>query len=232
MPATYRLADIEERFRHLLLKRLHRAERLSEEFMNKLLEWSPSGFSVHAGQLVHDDEPEKLEKLASYLTRAPIKLGSISETAEGRVSVTTPPHPLTGNTVLLLDPLDWIHALCQQIPDRGQHLTRYYGAYSNRTREALFQNNSSRISPPQLEQHTTTGPTTSKPSRANWARLIKKVFEVDPLLCAKCGSEMKIIAVLTDPKVVDRIIQHLQQNASRGPAAAARSPPPMSNLLN
>ena len=47
-PATYILPDIEERFRKLLLKRLHRAERLSETFMNKLLEWNPSGFSVHA----------------------------------------------------------------------------------------------------------------------------------------------------------------------------------------
>jgi hypothetical protein len=226
-PATYRLADIEERFRQLLLKRLHRAERLSEGFMNKLLQWNPSGFSVHAEQLVFDNEPERLEKLASYLTRAPIKFGSITETPEGRVSVTTPIHPLTGNTVLLLDPLDWIHAICQQIPDRAQHLTRYYGAYSNRTREALFQNNSSRISSPQLEQLTTTGGKTSKPSRANWARLIRKVFEVDPLLCPKCGSEMKIIAVLTDPKVVDRIIRHLDKNAG-----TPRSPPSLSIQLD
>ncbi|NIS78036.1 MAG: hypothetical protein GTO00_10670, partial [Deltaproteobacteria bacterium] len=40
-PATYRLADIEERFRQLLLKRLHRVERLSESFMHRLLQWSP-----------------------------------------------------------------------------------------------------------------------------------------------------------------------------------------------
>jgi hypothetical protein len=66
-PATYLFADIEERFRQLLLSRLHRAERLSEAFMNTLLRSSHSGFSVHAGQLVYDDEPEKL---ASYLTRA------------------------------------------------------------------------------------------------------------------------------------------------------------------
>jgi hypothetical protein len=125
-PATYRLADIEERFRQLLLKRLYRAERLSEAFMNKLLEWSPSGFSVHAEQLVFDNESERLEKLASYLTRAPIRLDSITETPEGQVRVITPPHPLTGNTRLNLDVLDWIHAVCQQIPDRGQHLTRYY----------------------------------------------------------------------------------------------------------
>jgi hypothetical protein len=52
------------------------------------------------------------------------------------------------------------------------------------------------------------------------------VFEVDPLLC-QCGAEMKIIAVLTDPQVVDRITRHLDKNA-----VAARSPPPISNLLH
>ena len=119
-PATHRLADIEERFRQLLLSRLHRAERLSEAYMNKLLPWSPSGFSVHAEQLVFDHEPERLEKLASYLTRTPIRLGSITETSEGRVRVRTLPHPLTGNTVLVLDALDWIHAVCQQIIPGGR----------------------------------------------------------------------------------------------------------------
>ena len=113
MPATCILADIEERFRKSLLRRLNQAERLSDAFMNKLLQWNLSGFSVHpdppsprlrrVGQLVFDNEPERLEKLVSYLTRAPIRLGSITETPEGRVLLRTPPHPLTGNTLLVLD---------------------------------------------------------------------------------------------------------------------------------
>jgi hypothetical protein len=55
----------------------------------------------------------------------------------------------------------------------------------------------------------------------------QKSLEVDPLLCGKCGSEMKIVAVVTDPKVVDRIIRHLDKNA-----VTPRSPPPMSAQLN
>jgi hypothetical protein len=230
-PPTYILADIEERFRKLLLKRLHRAERLSETFMNKLLEWNPSGFSVHADQLVFDDETQKLENLALYLTRAPIKLSSITQTPEGQVCVTTPPHPLTGNTVLVLDALDWIHAICQQIPDRGQHLSRYYGAYSNRTRKALPQNDLSRTCVTFPEPDFDKPSLDSSPSRASWARLIRKVFEFDPLLCGKCGAEMKIIAVLTDPKVVDRIIRHLEQNPT-GEPKAPRAPPLPSRTLD
>jgi hypothetical protein len=38
-----------EVFRRLLLERLHRAERLSENFMRNLLSWVRPGFSVFAG---------------------------------------------------------------------------------------------------------------------------------------------------------------------------------------
>jgi hypothetical protein len=231
VPATYIIKDIEENFRKILLERLHRAERLSEDFMNKLLQWNPSGFSAYAGQLVFDDEQKKLEQLARYLTRAPIRLGAISQANDGRVSIATPPHPLTGSTVINLDVLDWIHAICQQIPDHRQHLTRFYGAYANRTRQTLFQKDLSQT-PDSGPEHDTDGPsTTSSHSRASWARLIRKVFETDPLLCPKCGAKMKIISVITEPAVVDKIIRHLQKKASED-KTATRAPPPTSNLLN
>ena len=38
---------VEEVFRRRVLQRLHRAERLSEEFQRSLLGWVHSGFSVH-----------------------------------------------------------------------------------------------------------------------------------------------------------------------------------------
>ena len=187
VPANYIIKDIEENFRQLLLERLHRAERLSGNFMARLLQWNPSGFSAYAGQLVFDDEPLKLEQLACYLTRAPIKLGAITQANDGRVSVTTPPHPLTGKTVIHLDVLDWIHAICQQIPDQGQHLVRYYGAYANRRRQTLLQRDLSHTPDSGPEEHDKdASSTTSSPSRASWARLIRKVLEVDPLLCPHC----------------------------------------------
>ena len=40
--------------------------------------------------------------------------------------------------------------------------------------------------------------------------MIRKVYEVNPLICVKCGATMKIIAFLTDYAVVDRIIDHLK----------------------
>jgi len=52
----------------------------------------------------------------------------------------------------------------------------------------------------------------NKASRRSWARLIQRVYEVDPLICLKCGSEMKIIAVITDPSEVDKILECLKRN--------------------
>jgi hypothetical protein len=43
-----------------------------------------------------------------------------------------------------------------------------------------------------------------------WAEMIRKVYEVDPMVCARCGGRMRIIAFLTDYAVVDRIIDHLK----------------------
>jgi hypothetical protein len=43
-----------------------------------------------------------------------------------------------------------------------------------------------------------------------WAEMIRKVYEVDPMVCPQCGGQMKVIAFLTDYAVVDRIIDHLK----------------------
>ena len=87
--------------------------------MNRLLQWNPSGFSVYAEQLVWDDEPQRLEKLAATSPALPFELTGVSQTQDSRVLLTTPPHPLTGETLLFLDPLDWVHAICQQIIPGG-----------------------------------------------------------------------------------------------------------------
>jgi hypothetical protein len=43
-----------------------------------------------------------------------------------------------------------------------------------------------------------------------WAEMIRKVYEVDPIICPQCGGQVTVIAFLTDYAVVDRIINHLK----------------------
>jgi len=43
-----------------------------------------------------------------------------------------------------------------------------------------------------------------------WAEMIRKVCEVDPMLCPRCGGKMRVIAFPTDYSVVDRSFDHLK----------------------
>ena len=45
--------------------------------MHTLLGWSPSGFSVRATQVLMPEETDRLERLARYLTRAPVRIDAV-----------------------------------------------------------------------------------------------------------------------------------------------------------
>jgi hypothetical protein len=49
------------------------------------------------------------------------------------------------------------------------------------------------------------------------------VWEVDPLLCPKCGGEMKIVSFITEDEVVRKILEHLELWEERVPV---ERPPP------
>jgi ssDNA-binding Zn-finger/Zn-ribbon topoisomerase 1 len=49
----------------------------------------------------------------------------------------------------------------------------------------------------------------NKGANKSWARLIKKIYEVDPLICPKCGKDMRIIAFIEDYGVIRKILDYL-----------------------
>jgi hypothetical protein len=98
---------------------------------------------------------------------------------------------------------DWLELLCKHVPDRHEHLVRYYGRYSSRTRGAEQER------PDMDEPDTETRNQARQAAKAAWAKLIRKVYEVDPLLCPKCGIQMRVIALIEDPAVIERILSWL-----------------------
>jgi hypothetical protein len=61
------------------------------------------------------------------------------------------------------------------IPDPGQHRRLFYGEYANRVRGAHQA---------ELEPAMTPADPPKRRCSPSWARLIAKVYQVDPLLCA------------------------------------------------
>jgi hypothetical protein len=66
---------------------------------------------------------------------------------------------------------------------------------------------------------------TGNAARSRWARLLARIYEVFPLRCPDCGSEMRILAFLTDPGAVGAILRHLDLPDTAPRLAPARAPP-------
>jgi len=62
---------------------------------------------------------------------------------------------------------------------------------------------------------------------ASWARLISKVFHVDPLTCAKCGAKLEIIAYLHDQVSISKILDHL----GLSPPETTKPPPAVPEVM-
>jgi hypothetical protein len=106
------------------------------------------------------------------------------------------------------------------VPDPRRHLVFYFGAYSNVARGKRKKAARTLQAAGQLAAAAETREEQTA-RRRSWAQLLRRVSEVDPLICAKCGGEMRVVAVIRDPPVIKKILDHLQQRARAGGA-----PPP------
>jgi len=125
--------------------------------------------------------------------------------------------------------LDFLAELTQHIPDKGEHLVSYYGWYSHRcrgARAAKSGDNSAHIDRRLLEEAKTDA--AQRRQARSWAMLIQRVWEVDPLKCAKCGGQMQVVSFIEarQEEVIRRILEYCglwQGPPSRLPPAR---PPP------
>ncbi|WP_292455433.1 hypothetical protein [Methylibium sp.] len=69
---------------------------------------------------------------------------------------------------------------------------------------------------------TESGCEHGRPARISWARLLKRVFEINLEHCPNCGGELKIIAAILEAPVIERILTHLGLQARAPPRAPAR----------
>ena len=61
-------------------------------------------------------------------------------------------------------------------------------------------------------------------SRLPWAILLKRVFMTDALTCPKCQGRMKILAAITKPEAIRKILDHLGIPSEAPRRTSARPP--------
>ena len=123
-----------------------------------------------------------------------------------------------------MDAWNWIAQVVSHIPDPGDQMVRYYGWYSNAARGRRRQRGVRVLAAGEEQeapQPDSDAEHFSRLRRRSWARLLKNIYEVDPLRCPHCGSEMHLIAWIEQPKVIRKILRTLKLWER-----PQRSPPP------
>jgi len=202
-----RLAEI---FGREVLRLLVDGGLLSPEWAERILGWRHTGFNVHS--LVRARTKTEAERVGKYMVRPMLSMERLLFLdREGKVGYR---HGQNGAELETMDYLEFIARITSHIPDKGQVMIRYYGLYANAHRGKVRKAGRTGFRLKIVEEEGYR-----MPSRG-WAEMILKVYEVDPLVCPRCGGRMKVVAFLTEPAVVDRIIRHLELTF-----AAAKPPP-------
>ncbi|MCX7414950.1 MAG: hypothetical protein NTY25_00430 [Planctomycetia bacterium] len=62
-------------------------------------------------------------------------------------------------------------------------------------------------------------------SRIAWAKLMARVGEEFPLECPNCGGDIQLIAFITEPGPIRKLLTHLGEPLEPPPVSPARGPP-------
>ena len=90
------------------------------------------------------------------------------------------------------DYLEFIARVTSHIPDKGQVTVRYFGLYAKAHRGKIKKASLEAFPLRMVEEELRPIPA------KGWAEMIRKVYEIDPMVCPQCGGTMKIHAFLTD----------------------------------
>jgi hypothetical protein len=195
---------------------------IAERVVRSLLAWPHTGFGTHVSRAIPVDE-QTPGAVARYMARPPITPGQMLGGADTERIIyrSDAVHPRHQANFRVFDPLDFLAEVSAHIPDAHEKTTLFYGWYSNRTRGYRRQHGLLEVNP-STQAAPAGGALAPLEARRSWARLIRQVYEVDPLLCPGCGKTMRVIAVIERPAVIRRILDHLGLPTG---APSLRAPP-------
>ncbi len=156
------------------------------------------------GSLVRAKTKPEAERVGKYMLRPVLALERLTFLEpEGKVSYRWG-RDGAGQETEVMDYLEFIARVTSHIPDKGQVMVRYYGLYANahrgKAKKASLSPSSLRVVEEELRRLPSKG----------WAALIRKphiglrsaamilkVYEVDLLVCPRCGSPAVLMASMS-----------------------------------
>ena len=197
--------------------------------------WGNSGFSVESETRLFTKADR--EALGQYVVRGAVSLEKVQYDYDtDTVSWKAAEKGFYKGKIETFRGFEFMDQLAAHLPPRRVQLVRRYGIYAGRMRSGWPERSGIvRFAPETWKQTHPEGQKQSASAdeangdglvspvawarlrQQSWARLLQKVYEVDPFLCPKCGGIMSVVAVIEDPEEICKIIEWVKTNQVRGP---------------
>jgi hypothetical protein len=170
---------------------------------------------VFCGGALGRDQRQQLEHLCRYITRPAIANERLKRNRAGDVVLQLKSAFKDGTTHVVMSPLEFMQRLAALVPRPRLHLIPFDRLRAGRFHGVLAPNAKLRSAIIPSPQEPATEPSSDHthaqgaPARMSWARLLKRVFDIDIEHCPNCAAALKIIAAIEDPPVIVRILTHL-----------------------
>jgi len=184
-----------------------------------------NGFSLHAGVSCEGHQKDKREHLCRYIARPAVAVPRLSLSATGKVVYTLKTPYRDGTTQVAFDPVDFIARLAALAPKPRVNLTRYHGVLAPNHRWRGLVTPARRGKGIKSISNAEVRTSAERHAAMTWAQRLKRVFNIDIRVCARCGGPARVIACIEDQDVIDRILDHLRQKEQETPARPLLVPP-------
>ena len=219
------LKPLEEIFRARIIQLLVELDLLKADRVNLLYSWKHSGFNVHRGESVGPENKSLLTQLAQYILRNPFSVEKMTLQSPGDAIIyRSKLNPKINRNFEIFTGPDFLATITQHIPDKGAQMVRHYGWYSNKMRGQRYMAANGGVAAEPLRPASTPPPPAKLPSR-KWRDVILKVWHTDPLQCPHCQNRMRVIAVIEQAGVIEKILRHKGLWCGTPRVAPSRAPP-------
>ena len=224
-----------------------REELIDQARVNMLKDWKHSGFSIESETRLFSKADR--EALGQYVVRGATCAERIQYDQDSDTVIwTASPKGFYKGKSETFKGFEFVDQLAAHLPPRRVQLVRRYGVYAGKVRKQWqerpgiyrlapegwqkghpSQSQIVQAKPPEalcVKEAVQVPDGWSKLRKQSWARLLQKVYEVDPFVCPKCHGTMSVVAIIEDPKELAKIINWAkQQNREPPVTVCARSPP-------
>ena len=191
------------------------------------------GFDLHAGIVVPAGSRDRLERLCRYALRPAVGQDRLQLTPDGKAVLELRRRWTDGTTHLVFDPVELLERLAALTPRPRINLILYHGVLAPRAawRRAVVPTREDAAAapadPPACARSAEGPDDPSPPRRPNrpWAELMQRGFGFDVLACPRCPGRLRLVALIQDGAVIQRILRHLGLPTVVPEMQRSRAPP-------